>query len=57
VVWMAKRPRSAAIQRRPHFSAATGVVPDPQTQSSTMSPSIEETPMIRSSRASGFCVG
>ena len=39
---MAKRPRSAMIQRRPSFSATEPVVPEPQKKSATRSPSLEE---------------
>lgn len=46
-VWTAKRPRSAAIQRRPSRSAATAVVPEPATQSRTRSPSLLDASMIR----------
>ena len=56
VVWIAKRPRSQPIQRRPSFSATTSVVPDPQKKSATRSPGLLDASMIRSSSASGFCV-
>ena len=42
VVWMAKRPRSQAIQRRLSFSATAAVVPEPQKQSRTRSFSFDE---------------
>ncbi len=54
VVWMAKRPRSQAIQRRLSFSATAAVVPEPQKQSSTRSPSLEDAFRILSIRASAF---
>lgn len=36
VVWMAKRPRSQAMQRQLSFSATAAVVPEPQKQSRTV---------------------
>src|SRR6266704_494105 len=57
VVWMAKRPKSQAIQRLPSFSATAAVVPLPQKQSRTRSPSLDEALIMRSKRASGFWVG
>ena len=45
------------IQLRPSFCAAWTAVPQPQNGSSTTSPSFDEAAMIRSSSASGFCVG
>ena len=48
---------SMPIHRRPRRSATATVVPQPQKGSSTTSPSLLEEAMMRSSRASGFCVG
>ena len=48
---------SMPIQRRPRFSAATQAVAQPQKGSSTTSPSLDDALMMRSTRASGFCVG
>ena len=48
---------SMPIQRRLSFCAAAMAVPQPQKGSSTMSPSLLLAWMMRSSRASGFCVG
>ena len=45
------------IQRRLSRSAATVAVPHPQKGSSTTSPSLLLALMMRSSNASGFCVG
>ena len=45
------------IHLRPRFSAATQAVAHPQNGSSTTSPSLDDALMIRSSSASGFCVG
>ena len=48
---------SMPIHLRPSFSAASIVVPQPQTGSSTTSPGLLLAWMIRSSNATGFCVG
>ena len=53
----ANLPRSVAIHLRPSFSATAAVVPLPQKKSATRSPSLLLALMIRSSSASGFCVG
>ena len=53
----ARRLKSQATQRRPNCSAATAAVAQPAKQSSTTSPSFDEASMIRSSSATGFCVG
>ena len=42
VVWIANRPRSHAIQRRPSRSATAGSVPAPTKKSATRSPSLLE---------------
>ena len=48
---------SIPIQRRPRFCAATTDVPQPQNGSRTRSPGLLDALMIRSSSATGFCVG
>ena len=48
---------SMPIHWRPRFWAATSAVPQPQKASSTMSFSLLLALMMRSRRASGFCVG
>ena len=48
---------SMPIQRRPSFCAAATVVPQPQNGSSTTSPGLLVAGMMRSSSATGFCVG
>ena len=53
----ARRLKSQATQRRLSFSAAIEAVAQPAKQSSTMSPSLDDAATIRSSRATGFCVG
>jgi|GEM_PF-3926363 len=54
---MARCVMSMPTQRRPSFCAATVAVPQPQKGSRTTSPSLDEALMMRSSSASGFCVG
>src|SRR5260370_38683324 len=54
---MAKRPKSQAIHRLPSFSATAAVVPLPQKQSRTRSPSFEDALITRSRSVSGFWVG
>lgn len=49
--------RSIPTQARPIFSAATHAVAHPQNGSSTISPSLDDALIMRSSKASGFCVG
>jgi hypothetical protein len=44
-------------KRRPIETEATAVVPEPLKGSSTMSPGLDPARMMRSSSASGFCVG
>ena len=48
---------SMPIHCRERFSAATSAVPHPQKASRTMSFGLLLALMIRSKRASGFCVG
>ena len=48
---------SMPAHSRPNFSAATQVVAQPQNGSSTISPGLDDAKMMRSSSASGFCVG
>ena len=48
---------SIPIHCRPSFWAATIAVPQPQNGSRTTSPGLEDAAMIRSSSATGFCVG
>ena len=55
-MWIAKRLRSQATHLRPSFSATATVVPDPAKKSPTMSSGFELKRIIRSRRASGFCV-
>src|SRR3954447_15415597 len=43
--------------RRPHFSAAIKVVPEPAKQSSTTSPRLEQSRMASATSATGFTVG
>src|SRR5215510_2165794 len=57
VVWMAKRPRSQPIHRRPSFSATVRVVPEPQKKSATKYPGLDDAVMIFAKISSVFCVG
>src|SRR5712691_6839893 len=57
VVWIAKRPRSQPIHRRPSFSATARVVPEPQKKSATKSPGLDDAVMILVKSSSVFCVG
>lgn len=54
---MARWVMSMPIHRRSRRCAAATVVPQPQKGSRTTSPSLLLAEMIRSRRASGFCVG
>ena len=56
MVWMAKRPRSQAIQRRLSFSAAIADEPEPTKQSKTRSPGFDAIESTRSMRSTGFWV-
>src|SRR6266508_362359 len=57
VVWTARKVSSQAMNLRPCFEATKGVVPDPQKKSAIRSPEFEDASNIRSSSATGFCVG
>ena len=45
------------IATRPKRTATADVVKDPENGSNTTSPGFEDAYIIRSSKASGFCVG